>query len=88
MAIRSRQTSIREVELARGYKLCVKRIMDVVDTRTGGGDKVIREAVMAELAIFHQKANELIKDVEAHVLEEFFDGVDQLVCRYRSTFRT
>lgn len=87
MAIRSRETSIREVKLARAHKLCVKRIMDTVDTRTGGGDKVIREAVMVELAVFHQKANELIKDVAAHVLEEFFDRVDQLVCQYGPTFR-
>ena len=88
MDTKSRRTNIREVELARAYKLCVKRIMDVVDTRTGGGDKVIREAVMAELAVFHQKTNELIKVADAHILEEFFDGVRQLVCRYESIFRT
>lgn len=78
----TRSLNIREVELARAYKFCVKRIMDTVDARTGGGDSVIREAVMYEMQVFYHKALGLMGDTKPHVLEEFVYEVNELVCRY------
>ena len=80
-------SNIREVELAKAYKFCVKRIMDCVDVRIGG-DNVIREAVMVELQVFYHKAKGLMKDTKPHVLEEFHAKMSELVCQYESTSRT
>ena len=86
MNTKSEQTkpvsNIREVQLAKAYKFCVRRIMDTVDARIGG-DNVIREAVMVELQVFYHKAKQLMDGVEPHLLEEFVEGVDQLLCRYK-----
>lgn len=77
----------REIRLAQRYKFAVKRVMDVVDARTGG-DEVIREAVMCEMAAFFAEAKELIANADVNGLEEFYRGVDNLVCQYRSHLRT
>ena len=84
--IKSR-SNVREVELAKAYKFCVKRIMDCVDVRIGG-DNVIREAVMVELQVFYHTAKKLMSDIEPHVLEEFHTKMSELVCQYESTSRT
>lgn len=80
-------SKLREIDLARAYKYAVKRIMDVVDARTGGDD-IIREAVMAEMAVFFAQAKKLIGDANVSVLEEFYNGVDELLCQYRSHLKT
>lgn len=75
-------SNIRDVQLAKAYKFCVRRIMDTVDARIGG-DNVIREAVMVELQVFYHKSKQLMDGVEPHLLEEFIEGVDQLLCQFR-----
>ena len=66
-------------QLAQAYKYHVKRIMDIIESRYDAPcDKVVREAVMVEMAVFFNEAKRLIEPTP--VLEQAFYEIES-VCQ-------
>lgn len=64
-------------QLAQDYKFRVKRIMDTIESRYSTPcDKVVREAVMVEMAVFFNKAKELIEGTP--VYEQAFYEIESI----------